>query len=79
MPPKNGDGRLKSICVDKKADKTNILIENNIDVIRTLAVLEVMITLYPRVVVAIKWLRELEKDYETMTWLCCVVEKMPGH
>ena len=24
-----------------------------------------------------KWLRELEKDYETMTWLHCVVEKTP--
>ena len=26
-----------------------------------------------------KWLRELEKDYETMTWLHCVVEKTPEH
>ena len=26
-----------------------------------------------------KWLRELEKDYETINWLCCVVEKMPKH
>ena len=45
MPPKNGDGRLKSIYVEEKADKTNILIENNIRVIRTMAVLEVVITL----------------------------------
>ena len=26
-----------------------------------------------------KWLRELEKDYETINWLYCVVEKMPKH
>ena len=26
-----------------------------------------------------KWLRQLEKDYEMMTWLRCVVEKMPEH
>lgn len=24
-----------------------------------------------------KWQREFEKDYETMTWLCCEVEKTP--
>ena len=31
--PKNGDDQLKSICVDKKADKINILIEKVIHVI----------------------------------------------
>ena len=24
LPPKNGNGQLKSVCVDKKADKINI-------------------------------------------------------
>ena len=33
LPPKNVDGQLKSICVDKKADKINILIEKIIHVI----------------------------------------------
>ena len=35
LPPKNGDGQLKSICVDKKANKINILIRKIIHVIRT--------------------------------------------
>ena len=26
-----------------------------------------------------KWLRKLENDYETMAWLCCVIEKKPEH
>ena len=38
--------------------------------------LEVTIALHPRVVVK-SGLRELEKDYERMTWLCYVVEKTP--
>ena len=50
LPPKNEDGQLK-ICVDKRADKINILIEKIICIIRTMAALEVMITLHPRVVV----------------------------
>ena len=50
FPPKNGDGQLKFICVDKKADKINILIDKVISIIRTMAALEVMITIYPRVV-----------------------------
>ena len=29
LPSKNGDGQLKSTCVDKKANKINILIEKN--------------------------------------------------
>ena len=37
-----------------------------------------MITLHSRVVVKID-LSELEKDYETMIWLCFVVEKLPEH
>ena len=48
--PKNDDGQLKLICVDKKADKINILIDEVISVIRTMAALEVIITVYPRVV-----------------------------
>ena len=56
------------------ADKINILIEKIIHVIRTMAALEVMITLHPRILV-----KMAEKDYETMTWLCCVVEKIPEH
>ena len=39
---------------------------------------EVMNSLHPRVVVK-NWLRELEKEYDTITWLCCVVEKLPEH
>ena len=50
FPPKNDDGQLKFICVDKKADKINILNDKVISVIRTMAVLEVIITVYPRVV-----------------------------
>ena len=50
FPPKDDDGQLKFICVDKKADKINILIDKVISVIRTMAALEVMITVYPRVV-----------------------------
>ena len=53
LPPKNGDGQLKSTCVDKKADKIYILIEKIICIIRTMAALEVMITLHPRVVVKV--------------------------
>ena len=51
LPPKNEDGQLKSICVDKRADKINILIEKIICIIKTMAALEVMSTLHPRVVV----------------------------
>ena len=65
LPPKNGDGQLKFICVDKKADKITHELKS-IHVIKTMAVLEVMIVKM--------WLRELEKDYKTMTWLCCVSE-----
>ena len=50
FPPKSDDGQLKFICVDKKADKINILIDKVISVIRTMAALEVMITVYLRVV-----------------------------
>ena len=50
FPPKNDDGQLKFICVDKKADKINILIDKVISLIRTMAALEVIITVYPRVV-----------------------------
>ena len=50
FPPKNDNGQLKFICVDKKADKINILIDNVMSVIRTMAALEVMITVIPRVV-----------------------------
>ena len=50
--PNYGDGQLKSIFVDKKINKI-ILIETNIRVIRTIAVLEVIITLHPRVVVKV--------------------------
>ena len=50
FPPKNGDGQLKYICVDRKADKINILIDKVVSVIRTMAALEVMITVHPRVV-----------------------------
>ena len=42
-----------------------------------MAALEVMNTLHPSVLV--KWLRELEKDYETMNWLRCIVEKTPEY
>ena len=52
--------------MDKKADKINTLIDTVISIIKTMAVLEVMITVIPRVVWK-KWLRKLEKDYETMT------------
>ena len=51
LPPKNEDGQLKSICVDKRTDKINILIEKIVCIIRTMAALEVMITLHPRVIV----------------------------
>ena len=51
LPPKNEDGLLKSICADKRAGKIKILIKKIIRVIRTMATLEVMITLHPRVVV----------------------------
>ena len=44
FPPKNDDGQLKFICVDKTADKINILIDIVISVIRTMAALEVMVT-----------------------------------
>ena len=37
--------------------------------------LEVMVTMS----CSKKWLRQAEKDYETITWLCCVVEKTPEH
>ena len=50
FPPKNDDGQLKLICVDKKADRINTLIDKIISVIRTMAALEVMITVIPRVV-----------------------------
>ena len=33
LPPKNENGQLKSICVVKKADKINILIEKIIHVV----------------------------------------------
>ena len=65
--------------MDKKADKINILIEKIIRDIRTMAALKVIITLYPRVAIKSMQLREFEKDYETVTWLCCVVEKTPEH
>ena len=57
LPSKNGDGQLKSICVDKKANKISIRIEKIICVIRIMAALKVMITLHPRVVCSKKWLR----------------------
>ena len=50
FPPKYDDGQLKFICVDKKADKINILTDKVISIIKTMAVLEEMITVYPRVV-----------------------------
>ena len=70
--PKNGDGQLKYICVDKKANTINILTEKFIHDIRTMAVLEVMITQHPRAVVKHGW-----GNLKSMmaTWLCCVVEK----
>ena len=43
-----------------------------------MVVLEVMITLHPQVVVKIGC-RELEKGYEIMTWLHCVVETTPEY
>ena len=48
---KNGNGQLKSICVDKNANTINILTEKIIHIIRTMAVLEVMITQHTRAVV----------------------------
>ena len=48
-----GDGQLKSICVDEKADKINILIAKIIHVIRIMVALELMVTLHPRVVVKV--------------------------
>ena len=51
--------------MDKKADKITYELKS-IHVIKTMAVLEVM--------VIEMWLRELEKDYKTMTWLRCVPE-----
>ena len=51
LPPKNRDGQLKSMCVDKKADKINK--HTYIRMIRTTALLEVIITLHPRVAVKV--------------------------
>ena len=42
-----------------------------------MAALEVIITINLRVVVKSTWLRELEKDCETITWLHCEIEKTP--
>ena len=40
-----------------------------------MAALEVMITQHPRVIGSKKYMAEVtEKDYETMTWLHCVLE-----
>ena len=58
--------------MDKKANKINILIEK----------LYVLLELWQyaggngystSMSCSTKWLRKLEKDYETMTWLRCVV------
>ena len=80
LSPKYRHGQIKCICVDKKADKINILIEKIMRIIRAMAALEVMITQHSRVVSSKKYMAEVtEKDYETMTWLHRVLEKMPEH
>ena len=54
LPPKNEDGQLKSICVDKKANKISMRIEKIICVIRIMAALKVMITLHPQELFVVK-------------------------
>ena len=60
------------------ADIINIIIEKIAPIIGTMEALEVIITLHPTSW-SKKWLKELEKDYETVTHLHCVVEKTPEH
>ena len=67
---------IKIYLCGQKTDKINILLATNIRVIRTMAALDVIITLLPRVLVKSTWGNLI---YEAITWLCCVVEKMPEH
>ena len=62
LPSNNWDGQLKSICVDKKTDKINIQIATNIRVIRTMAALDVIITLATSKSFSKKYVREFEND-----------------